>query len=66
MNGLWIIGFGEDKTKSILFTSKRKMKKVPKLSVNYINIKIKQHSKVTYLGCMLDEHAKKINGSKSN
>ena len=49
------IHFGEDKTKSILFTSKRKIKKVPKLKINYKNIQIKQHSKVTYLGCILDE-----------
>ena len=49
------IHFGEDKTKSILFASKRKIKKVPKLKINYKNIQIKQHSKVTYLGCILDE-----------
>ena len=50
-----IIHFGEDKTKSILFASKRKIKNVPKLNINYKNIQIKQHSKVTYLGCILDE-----------
>ena len=49
------IHFGEDKTKSILFASKRKIKNIPKLKINYKNIKIKQHSKVTYLGCILDE-----------
>ena len=49
------IHFGEDKTKSILFASKPKIKKVPKLKINYKNIQIKQHSKVTYLGCILDE-----------
>ena len=49
------IHFGEDKTKSILFASKRKIKKVPKLKINYKNIQIKLHSKVTYLGCILDE-----------
>ena len=43
------IQFGKDKTKSIFFASKRKVKKVPKLNINYYNIK-KQHSKVTYLG----------------
>ena len=47
------IHFGQDKTKSILFASKRKIKRVTKL--NYRNIQIKQHSKVTYLGCILDE-----------
>ena len=49
------IHFGDDKTKSILFASKRKIKRVPKLKINYKNIQIKQHSKVTYLGCILDE-----------
>ena len=37
------------------FASKRKIKKIPKLKINYKNIQIKQHSKVTYLGCILDE-----------
>ena len=50
-----ITHFFEDKTKPILFASKRKMKKVPKLKINYKNIQIKQYSKVTYLGCILDE-----------
>ena len=49
------IHFGEDKTKSILFASKPKIKKVQKLKINCKNIQIKQHSKVTYLGCILDE-----------
>ena len=49
------IHFGEDKTKSILFISKHKIKRVPKLKINYKNIQKKQHSKVTYLGCILDE-----------
>ena len=39
------IHLGEDKTKSILFASKRKIKKVPKLKIKYKNIQIKQHSK---------------------
>ena len=49
------IHFGEDKTKSILFTSKNKIKKVGGLSINHGDIQIKQHSKVTYLGCILHE-----------
>ena len=49
------IHFGEDKTKSILFASKRKIKREPKLKIKYKNMQIKQHSKVTYLGCILDE-----------
>ena len=47
--------FGEDKTKSILFASKRKIKKLQKLEIIYNNIRIKQHSRVTYLGCILEE-----------
>ena len=49
------IHLGEDKTKSILFASKRKIKKVPKLNKNYKNIQIKQHSKVLHFGCILDK-----------
>ena len=49
------IHFGEDKTESILFASKRKIKSARKLNVKYKNIKIKQHLQVTYLGCVLDE-----------
>ena len=48
------IHFGEDKTKSILIASERKIK-VPKLNITHKIIKIKQHSKVPYLGCILDE-----------
>ena len=39
---------------SILFASKRKIKKLPKLEIIYDNIGIKQHSRVTYLGCILE------------
>ena len=49
------IHFGEDKTKSILFASKLKIKSARKLNIKYKNITIKQHSQVTYLGCILDE-----------
>jgi len=49
------IHFGEDKTKSILFSSKRKIGKAIPLNIQYGDIKIKQYSKVTYLGCILDE-----------
>ena len=49
------IHFGEDKTKSILFASKRKVKKLQKLEIIYNNIRIKQPSRVTYLGCILRE-----------
>ena len=49
------IHFGEDKTKSILFSSKLKVKNARSLNFQYKNIQIKQYSKVTYLGCILDE-----------
>ena len=49
------IHFGEVKTKSILFAAKRKVKKLQKLEITYKNIRIKQHSRVTYLGCLLEE-----------
>ena len=43
------IHYGEDKTKSILFASKRKIE-VSKLNITYNNIKIKQrlHTSVAY------------------
>ena len=49
------IHFGEDKIKSVLFASKRKIKSARKLNVKYKNIKIKQRSQVIILGCVLDE-----------
>ena len=50
------IHFGEDKTKSILFAPINKCKKVTnKLNIRYGDVQIKQYSKVTYLGCILDE-----------
>ena len=45
----WFVGirlsnnFGKNKTKSILFASKCKIKKVPKLNITYKYIQIKQH-----------------------
>ena len=41
------IHFGEEKTKSTIFASKRKIKKLPKLNITYKNMQIKQHSKIT-------------------
>ena len=49
------IHFGDDKTKSILFASKRITKNIRQLNIKYKDINIKQHSEVTYLGCVLDE-----------
>ena len=47
--------FGEDKTKTILFSSKCNLKLVEELDIRYKEIKIKQHKHVNYLGCVLDE-----------
>ena len=49
------IHFGEDKTKSILFASKRRAKNIRQLNIKYKDINIKQHLEVTYLGSALDE-----------
>ena len=49
-NKLFICTLGMIKSnlcKSVLFTSKRKIKKVPKLDIIYNNIRIKQYSRVT-------------------
>ena len=47
------IHFDNDKTKSIPFVTRFKIKKVRKINIKYCDIQIKQHSKVKYLGCML-------------
>ena len=49
------IHFWKDKTKSILF-GRKKCKNLKKLNIKRGEIKIKQHSIVTYLGCVLDEN----------
>ena len=49
------IHFGEDKTKSILFSTKKRKRKTRTLDIQYGDVKIKQYSKVTYLSCELDE-----------
>ena len=52
VNNRLSIHFGEDKTKSILFASKRKIKKVPKLNINYK----KYTNKTTFKGHILRLH----------
>ena len=47
--------FGEDKTKSILFSPKHWSKSIGQIDISYKDIKIKQYSKVHYLGCVLDD-----------
>ena len=49
------IHFGEDKKKSILFASKWRAKNIRQLNIKYKETNIKQHSGVTYLGCVPDE-----------
>ena len=45
----------EDITKSILFGSKYKIKNSKPLNIQYNDRKVKQYSRVTYLGCIFDE-----------
>ena len=49
------VHFGDDKTKSILFSSKMKVKKADPMNINYRGTSIKQHTSVKYLGCILDQ-----------
>ena len=49
------IHLGEDKTKSILFGTKLNIKRAEPLNIVYDNVKVKQYTKVTYLGYILDE-----------
>ena len=56
VNNKLSIHFGDNQTKSILFSTKNKKKKIGTLEIKYRNIIIKQYSKVTYLGCELDEN----------
>ena len=50
------IHFGQEKTKSIIFGSKRNLKSKDKLEISRGDIEIKPYSKVTYLGCILDSY----------
>ena len=50
------IHFGEDKTKSIPFGKTNKKSGNKKLDIRMGDIKIKNHTSVTYLGCILDEN----------
>ena len=49
------IHLGEDETKSILFGSKLNINRAEPLNLVYGNLKIRQYTKVTYLGCILDK-----------
>ena len=50
------VHFGEQKTKSILFGTTKRLKNSRNLHLRCKDIEIKQHSKVTYLGCILDNN----------
>ena len=56
------IHFGEDKTKSIIFGSQKKLKNLDALDIKRGEINIKQYTSVTYLGCELDQYLSGING----
>ena len=50
------VHFGQDKTKSILFGTKLKLRNAKALNIVYNGAEIKQYEKVKYLGCILDQN----------
>ena len=46
------IHFEDDKTKSIIFISKRKTRNI---NIRYKEMNLKKQAQVTYLGCVLDK-----------
>ena len=50
------IHFGEDKTKCILFGTKKQLKQDNNLDIRYGTVHIKHYHTVTYHGCVLDEN----------
>ena len=50
------VHFGQDKTKSILFGTKHKLRNAKTLNIVYNGTEIKQYEKVKYLGCILDQN----------
>ena len=51
-----IIHFGEEKTKCVLFGTKKRLKKVSNLDIRYGTVHIKQYHTVTYLSCVIEEN----------
>ena len=49
------IYFGDDKAKSLFFSTKNRKRKIRTFEIQYGVVEIKQYSKVTYLGSELDE-----------
>ena len=54
------VHFGEDKTKSSLFSPKHRSKSIGQIDIFYKDAKIKKYSMVTYIGCVLDEFLTKV------
>ena len=50
------VHFGQDKTKSILFGTKHKLRNAKVLNIVYKGTEIKQYEKVKYLRCILDQN----------
>ena len=50
------VHFGQDKTKSILFGTKHKLRNAKTLNIMCNGTEIKQYEKVKYLGCILDQN----------
>ena len=49
------VHFGEDKTKSILFSPNHRSKSIGQIDISHKDAEIKQYSRVTYLEYVLDE-----------
>ena len=49
------VHFDLDKVKSILFGTKHKLRNTKVVNVVYNNTEIKEHAKVKYIGCILDQ-----------
>ena len=49
------VHFGQDKTKSILFGTKHKLRNAKALNILYNGTEIKKYENVKYLGCILDQ-----------
>ena len=49
------VHFSQDKTKSILFGTKHKLRNAKALNIVYNGTEIKQYEKVKYIGCILDQ-----------
>ena len=56
VNNKLSIHFGEDKTKCVLFGTKKQLKQDNNLDIRYSTVHIKQYHTVAYLGCVLDEN----------